>query len=195
MRFAFLLIAILLQTPAWCQNNILEFFPLNLIDSISEGDVNSFIKVDSLKNSNYFFTESYKENYGLFFFKMEREKWSVYDFELYLLCGRNTIIDMIKQENKQFVSVQSLSNPSGVCESNYGRILLIDVLKNEFSNFYNYAQNKCYEENGDVSISECKVKFFLKNNSLKILSTKNRLSDCLESGTYKYNASKFVKMK
>ncbi len=195
MKFTLFLIAIFIQTSAWCQNNILEFSPLKLIDTISDADINTLIKADSLENSNYFFTENYKEDAGLFFFRKGKANWTIYDFELYLLCGRNTIVNDIKQENKQYVSVQTHSTPSGICESNYGRILLIDISRNEFSDFYNFAQNKCYEVNGQVSISECKVEFMLINNLLKITTTNNGLSDCLETGTYQYSTSKFVKSK
>lgn len=199
MKKLFYIFTILIPYIGWCQNNpdTLEFRPLVFIEKISDNEIKSLIKADSLNKKDFFFTEQYKDGFGLFLVKKENKNWSVYDYELYLNSGRNTVLGNIKEENNRFISIQTTSNPSGVCESHYEKEVLIDIKHNEFIDFFTFAQTKCYDENRkNLSQSKCKAKFSIKGDFLKIrTSATSDLTDCIQSGTYKYENRKFVKVK
>jgi len=199
MKTIFNIIGILFFSISLGQNNLhtLEFYPLTIKDEISDIEAKKLQKVDSLDKVEYFFTENYKEDYGLFLIKKENKNWIVYDYELYLHGGRNTVIKNIKEENNRFISIKILSSPTGICESNYERVILIDITQNSFTDFFTFSEIKCFDNNGQVSSSsKCKAKFSIKGNLLKIKTSKtNDLKDCIESGTYKYENQKFVKIK
>lgn len=195
MKNIFSILALFIQSIVLCQDNSIEFYPLTIVGKVSKTDLMTMKKIDSLNKKDYFFTENYKEDYGLFLVKKENENWVVYDFELYLNSGHNSIIKSIKKENNRFVSIQVMSMPSGICESHYGKIILIDLIRNEFIDFFNSAESRCYGENGNVtSVSKCYAKFSLKDNFLKIKNSKKG-TDCMESGIYQYRKGKFVKIK
>lgn len=199
MKKLLYIFSIFVSSIGWCQNNpdTLEFNPLTFIEKISDNEIKSLVKADSLNKKDFFFTEQYKDGFGLFLVQKENENWIVYDYELYLNSGRNTVLGNIKEENNRFVSIQTISSPSGICESHYEKQVLIDIIRNEFIDFCTFAQTKCYDENGQISSSsKCKVKFSIKGNFLKIRTSKtNDLTDCILSGTYKYENRKFVKVK
>ena len=197
MKKLIYIFTILIPSIGWCQNNpdTLEFNPLTFIEKISDNEIKSLVRADSLSNKDFFFTEQYKNDFGLFLVKKENENWSVYDFET-KNYGSNTIIKGIKYKNNRFVSIQVFRFPSGTCASTYGIIILLDLINNEWTEFYNYNQFECYNENAEVSSSsECEVKFSIKDNLLMMKSSKK--SDdglyCFESGIYKYENRKFVK--
>ena len=196
MKSIFYILAILIPSISWCQNNsdTLEFFPLTIVGEISNIDVKHLQKADSLGKTDYFFTKNFKENDGLFLVKKEKGDWLVYDFGLNF--GSNTLIKGFKSENNYFISIQIFRTPSGICESTYGIIILFDFINNEWTSFWNYNQIKCYNENGEVSSSECKVSFSIKGDFLEIKSSKKPDDKlyCFENGTYKYENRKFVKI-
>ena len=189
----------LIPTIGLCQNNLdtLAFYTLTFVDKISDTEATHLQKVDNLGKIDYFFTEIFKEDYSLFLVKKENINWDVYDYELYLHAGRNTILGNIIEENNGFVSIQIISTPSGICESHYERVLLIDVTQNMSLDFCNLCKNQCYDENGQVSSSsKCKAKYSIKGNILKIWTTKyNEQSDCIKSGKYEYSSGKYVRIK
>ena len=197
MKTIFYIFAILIPYIGWCQNNpdILEFNPLTFIGNISDNEIKSLVKADSLSKKDFFFTEQYKNDFGLFLVKKENENWSVYDFET-KNYGSNTIIKGIKYKNNRFISIQVFRFPSGTCASTYGIIILFDLINNEWTDFYNYNQVECYNESAEVSSSsECEVNFSIKDDFLKMKSSKKPDDGlyCFESGTYKYEKGKFVK--
>lgn len=197
MKNLFYIFLILIPSIGWCQNNpdTLEFYPLTFIEKVSGvNEIKSLIKADSLNKKDYFFTEQYKDDIGLFLIKKENENWIVYDFGL--SYGSNSIIKEFKFENNSFVSIQVFRFPSGACSSTYGIIVLFDLINNQWTDFWNYNRFECYDENADVSsFSECKVDFSLKGNLLKMKSSKKPDDGlyCFKSGAYKYEKGKFVK--
>lgn len=199
MKTIFYILAILIPYIGWYQNypDTLEFYPITFIENTSYDEIISLVKADSLGKKDFFFTEHYKNNSGLFLVKKEKENWSVYDFET-KSYGSNTVIKEIKCENDRFISIQVYRFPSGACASTYGIIILFDLINNQWTDFWNYNRFECYDENADVSSSsKCKVDFSLKGNLLKMKSSKKPDDGlyCFESGTYRYENGKFVKVK
>jgi hypothetical protein len=198
MKFFLCFVALLIQCLAWCQDNALGIYPMPIIGQFPEAEIVSLTKTDSLNQSDYFFTETFNEAHGLFLVKKEKEYWVVYDFELYLNAGHNSTISGIRKINDRFVSIQVYSFPSGICESRYGKIILMDVIRNEYIEFFNFAETICFDENGKPnSRSTCQAKYSFKKNILKIKSTKKPgdTQDCIESGKFRYCNGQFVRMK
>ncbi len=192
------IIVILIPSICWSQNNPdkLDFKPLSCIEKVSNfNEIKSLVKADSLGRKDFFFTEQYKDGIGLFLIKKENENWFVYDFGL--SYGSNSMVKEFKFENNRFVSIQVFRFPSGSCSSTYGIIVLFDLLNNQWTDFWNYNRFECYNENAEVSSSlECKVNFSVNGNFLKMKSSKKPDDGlyCFESGTYKYENGKFVKI-
>lgn len=183
----------------WSQNNpdTLEFYPLTFYEKMAEANqVKLLGKADSLSRKDFFFTEQYNDEYGLFLVKKENKNWTVYDFELYSFAGRNTIIGKIKMENDHFVSIQTISTPSGICETRYEKIILLDITQNAFADFFTVSEIQCYDENGAATTaSKCKAAFSIVGNVLKFETERTGdLSDCMASGSYTYENKKFVKL-
>lgn len=197
MKKLIYIFTILIPYIGWCQNNpdTLEFNPLTFIENTSNDEIILLVKADSLGKKDFFFTKQYKNNSGLFLVKKEKENWSVYDFDT-KNYGSNTIIKEIKYKNDRFISIQVFRFPSGTCTSTYGIIILFDLINNEWTEFWNYNRFECYNENAEVSSSsECEVKFHIKDNFLKLNSSKKTNDGlyCFEKGTYKYENRKFIK--
>ena len=198
MKSILYIFAILIPSIGWCQNNpdTLEFYPLTFIEKVSGvNEIKSLIKADSLNKKDYFFTEQYKDDIGLFLINKENENWFVYDFGL--SYGSNCMIKEFKLENNRFVSIQVFRFPSGACSSTYGIIVLFDLINNKWTDFWNFNRFECYNENAEVSSSsECKVDFSIKDNFLKMTSSKEPDDGlyCFENGTYKYDNGNFVKI-
>ena len=192
-------LVLLIPSIGLCQNSpdTLEFYPLTFAGNISAMEATQLQKADRLGKTDYFFTEKFKEDYGLFLVKKENNNWVVYDYELYLHAGRNTIIGNIKEEKNRFVSIQIISSPSGICESHYERMILMDVTKSTSIDFFTLSAVQCYDENGQVSSSsKCKARYSIKGNILNIRTTNYKeLSDCIKSGKYMYRKGKYVRIK
>mgnify|MGYP007011823750 CR=1 FL=1 len=197
MKKIIYILTFLIPNIGLCQNNpdTLELNPLSFIENISDNEKKSLVKADSLGKKDFFFTEQYKDDLGLFLVIKENENWVVYDFGLNF--GSNTMIKEFKSENNRFISIQVFRSPSGACSSSYGIIILFDLINNEWTNFYNYNRFECYNDNAEVSSSsKCEVNFSIKDDILKMKSSKkpNDGLYCFESGTYKYENGKFVKI-
>lgn len=110
---------------------------------------------------------------------------------------RNTVVTNIKEVNKRFVAIQVSSSPSGVWESHYGRLILMDIVRKESTDFLNFSETQCYDKNGKASsLSTCTAKYNLIGDKLIIKTTsKKGAADCIGSGIYEYRDRKFVKMK
>jgi len=83
-----------------------------------------------------------------------------------------------------------------MCSSIYGEIILIDITQNEFISFFNFNEVECYDENAEVvSMSQCKAKFSIKDNSLTIISSKipNDGLYCIGSGEFEFKKRKFIR--
>lgn len=195
-----LLFTIIVLTPfiSLCRNNpdTLEFYPLSRIEnSVDVNEIELLVRADSLGRKDYFFTEQYKGYSGLFLVKKEKGNWHVYNFGLNY--GSNTTVKQFKFENNRFVSIQVFRTPSGTCASTYGIIILFDLVNNEWLDFQNYNRFECYNEYSEVSSSsECEVTFSIKEDILKLKSTKKADDGlfCFESGAYRYKNRKFVKV-
>lgn len=189
-----LYIAVLLFLPAfvWCQDGDFVFYPLSVFEEVSDiNELKSIEKADNLNKKDFFFTENYKNNRGLFLIKKENDKWVVYQFDLEF--GSNSYVKNIKVENNHFVSIQYNRSPSGGCSSLYGMMILLDITRNEFISFFNLNEFDCY----DGGVGKCKANFSIKGNILQIKSTKKRDDglECIESGTYQYETGKFIRKK
>jgi|GEM_PF-5378515 len=200
MKKLFYLFVLIIPSIAWCQNNssILEFYPLTFVERIANiSAIKSLVKADHLGKEDFFFTTHYKDNSGLFLLKKEKGNWFVYDYELYESAGRNTVVTNIKEANKRFVAIQVSSSPSGVCESHYGRLILIDVARKESTDFLYFSETQCYDKNGKASsLSTCRAKYTFIGDRLIIKTTnKKGATDCIGGGIYEYRDGKFVKMK
>lgn len=200
MKKLLYLIAIVIPSIGWCQINsdTLNFYPLTFIGKIHDVNaVKSLVKADNLDKRDFFFTSHYKGNSGLFLLKKEKENWFVYDYELYESAGRNTIVTYIKEVSKRFVAIQISSSPSGVCETYYGKLILIDITNKESIDFLNFLESQCYDKDGKVSsLSSCTSKYTLTGDRLIIKTTnKKGSSDCVRDGIYEYRNRKFVKIK
>src|SRR5690554_1768921 len=183
----------------WCQEKEFVFYPLTVFEKVSNvNELKSIEKADKLNKKDFFFTENYKGYNGLFFIKKEKDDWVVYQFELSL--GSNSYLKNIKVENNRFVSIQYYRSSSGVCENTYGIVFLLDVVRNEKISFFNLNKQRCYDYNGETvgaRESQCKATFSIKDNVLKITSTKKPDDGlyCTKSGTYHYESGKFVRKK
>ncbi|PKP18079.1 MAG: hypothetical protein CVU07_02720 [Bacteroidetes bacterium HGW-Bacteroidetes-23] len=193
MKIVLVLIIFLINSPSWCQNDVLEFSSIKFSENVSATDLKKLVKVDNLSNKDFFFIKTYKENDGLFFVKKENEKWFVYDFELSLNFGPNTHLNTITKESNRFLSIELSRSPSGTCSSLYRSICLFDVTKNQYISFFNFNEFDC----NDGKSQNCKATFQLKDNLLVIKSSKTKDDglSCIESGTYRYENNKFVKTK
>lgn len=180
----------LFYTYSWCQDNALEFYPLKLVENVSETAVRKMQKLDSIAHKDFFFITNYKDNHGLFFVKKEKQNWVVYDFELSLNWGPNTTVKMINLESNRFVSVQLYRSPPGTCSTIYGILVLLDTTNSTSVSFFNYNQMDCKEG----KTKECKASFSIKDNFLNINSSKANEDglDCIKSGKYHYTNGKFV---
>ena len=164
-----------------------EFYPLLLIDSISDNEAQAIRltdRIDSLKGKNYFFTKKYKNEDGVFFIRQNGRKFSIYDFE----PGPNTFVAQIELEDKRFISIRTVRYPSGQCSGIYGEVIILDFIDANYWKFSNFNSYDCYDEQGDItSHSECKATFSIKDDVIKIESTKKPDDDlfCIESAKYK----------
>lgn len=193
MKIVLVLILFLINSTSWGQDDVLEFSSIKFLEKVSTDEVKKLIKVDKLSNKDFFFTKKYKENDGLFFVKKENEIWFIYDFELSLNFGPNTHLTTITKENNRFVNIEFSRSPSGTCSSLYLITVLFDILKNEFIFFFSFNEFDCNDGNS----KNCKATFQIKDNLLIIKSSKTKEDglNCIESGTYRYENYKFVKMK
>lgn len=193
MKKIFYILIILIPFIGFSQKNpdTLEFNPLTIVGKISSIDVKHLQKIDKLGKKDYFFTEQYNNNYGLYLVKKEKGNWIIYDFVI--KYGSNTKTKGFKFENNRFLSIQVFIFPSGSCESTYGKIILFDFVNSEWTDFWNYNRFQCYDEKAE----ECKANFTIKDNFLKIKSSKKSNDGlyCFESGIYEYRNRKFVKRK
>jgi hypothetical protein len=176
-----------------CQEKTLEFYPLKAVDTIQTNCLTSLLKIDELKNTRYFFTETYMAVYDLFLVKKVAGNWVVYTFDLNLNFGTNTSIKNIKKENNQFISIRVMRTPSGTCTSIYEITILLDIAKIEFTDFFSYSKFDCFDGN----VTDCKATFSMQENKLEIKSSKTKDDglSCIESGDYNYENGKFIRIK
>lgn len=193
MKNIFYILIILIPFFGFSQKNpdTLEFNPMTIVGEVSSIDVKHLQKVDNLGKKDYFFTEQYNNNYGLFLVRKENGKWIIYDFVINY--GSNTKTKEFKFETNRFLSIQVFRFPSGSCESTYGKIILFDLVNNKWTDFWNYNRFQCKDE----AAEECKANFTIKGKFLKIKSSKKSNDGlyCFESGIYEYRKRKFIKIK
>jgi hypothetical protein len=197
-RIVFILLLVPLQFFGQAER-IIDFYPLQFTDSISGSDRNVLLsQVDSLKSDDYFFSDNYQGQEGLFWIKKAGNKWVVFDFELDLNFGPNTFVSGFKNENERFVSIQTYRSPSGQCLSKYGRIILLDIVNDKSISFFNYSQIACFDTMGEVtSSSECASTFQIRDGFIEIESTQegdDRMW-CMDNAEFKIEENAIVQTK
>ncbi len=193
--YLFLIVSVQLYAQI---DRIMELYPLELIDRITENNCKDFgQEIDSLQNPNYFFLSNYQEEEGLYFVKKEGSEWLVFDFQLNLNYGPNTLIKNIKIENDRFIRIETLRFSSGTCPGQYGMMTLLDVKSCSTIKFCNYQQMECYDQDGDISSrTACTVEFLIDNEFIKIQNKSKEVDlDCVESSEYRIEQDRFVKSK
>lgn len=176
-----------------------SFINLGVTDTITNSkDIDNFVKIDSLDNDKYFFINKYHDSENLFFIKKIETKWIVFNFEVGAYFGPNSSISEIKKLNNEFLSIQMYKSASGGCSMIYGNLVLLNIDRLNYLTFPNYQLRQCYDINEDevlVRESECKTTFLLKDNYLKISSTKkpdDGLS-CMSKSEFEIKNDKLIK--
>ena len=185
-----LLLAFLYCSSSWSQHNdMINFQPLRVVETVSKETVDQIKIKDRIKESDGFFTQEFNAQSGLFLFEKKGNQWIVYDYNDFV---SNYSVQKHVYHSERYVSVSVNAMRSGMGENIYGWMVLFDLEQKTYSVLNIYSHNSGEYSNGEVFRQECKsdVKF-LKNNTLQVTRVcdvqkedANYCDECLKSGVY-----------
>ena len=182
------------------QEVLLEFEPLEIIDTIKSQKVIDQIKSkDVVKNSSFFFTQEYNKEKGLFLIEKKGNYWIVYNYDKYFIS--NYSISKHKIHSKRYVSIDISVMRSGWGENYYGWFILFDLEKRTYLVIQTFSHNSDDDKNHEkyINTRKCSSKIIYQNGTLIITrkcspnGEKNYCSNCVESGKYKIVNNKLIK--
>ena len=173
------------------EQNIYEFQPLRVFDTIKTQKEFKSIK-GIVKVNNYFFfaTDYWKVKHGLFLFEKKQKTWIVYDYNDFV---SNFNLGKYKIYSERYISATVSAMRSGNGENYYGWFILFDLKKRTYLVLDVFSHNSDDDENHEkyVNTRECNAKIIYQNGSLKISrkcspnGEKNYCDNCMKSGVYK----------
>lgn len=115
------------------------FQSLRVVDTVkNEKVIDQIAFKDEVKNSSFFFTESYEENKGLFLFEKKGKNWIVYDYNDLV---SNTKAKKHEWYSKRYVSINVTVFRSGMGDNVYGWFILFDLEKKSYLSVQNFSHN------------------------------------------------------
>lgn len=176
---------------AMAQNNeIIEFQPIRLHDTIKTKQTFKTIKEVDKVNDTFFFTTKYLKEEGLFLIEKRESYWIVYDYNDFV---SNYVVGKHNKLNNQYVSIEIKVSRSGYGINLYSWYLIFD-LKNKTYLTLDKSSYNADEKN--IVLNKCESIIKFKNNTYTVTRNclpKNECGNCIESGIYKVNNGKFIK--
>lgn len=183
------------------EQNTYEFQPLTIIDTINQNIVDKIKLKDKVKNTQYFFAQTYDNKKGLFLFKKTKENWIVFDYDVEFIS--NYSISKHLYYSKRFVAIDIGAMRSGMGENYYGWLIIFDLVKASYVILNTFSHNSGRYSDKTEFKQECSSKIqYMKNGNLKVVKIcdvkkedKNYCSNCLDSGIYKIEKGNLKKVK
>ena len=200
MKNSIFLIVVLLYFGNVQAQDIFEFQPLRILDTINQKIIDKIKLKDRVKNTQCFFSEIYDANTGLFLFKKIGKKWMVYDYNDFV---SNYTISKHTTYSKRYVSINVGAMRSGMGENNYSWLVLFDLEKVSYIVLNVFSHNSGEYSDKTEFKQECSSKIqYIKNNTFSVTKTcdvkqedKNYCDYCLDSGIYKIENDALKKIK
>lgn len=188
--FNILLITIIAEAQV---NTVFEFQPIRIYDTIkTQKEINSIKELDKVNNTFFFTTKLSENDVGLFLIEKKAKYWIVYDYNDFV---SNYVVGKHINLNNQYVSIEVKASRSGYGINSYSWYLIFDLKKKSYLTLHKSSYNA--DENDNV-LRECRSYIKFKNNIFIIRRTclpKNDCGYCVESGIYKINDGRFLKIK
>jgi len=184
------------------QQNTYEFQPLTIIDTINQNIVDKIKLKDKVKNTQYFFAQTYDNKKGLFLFKKTKKNWIVYDYDVNFKS--NYSITKHIYYSKRFVAIDIGAMRSGMGENWYNWLIIFDLIKSSYVILDTFSHNSGEYSNKKEFKHECGSKIqYMKNGNFKVVKkcnvekeeNKNYCNNCLDSGIYIIENGNFKKIK